>query len=468
MHIRSLLASLTALTLAACGQSECKLDDPSACSGGAVCESVNGLTTGRCFQPVQLQGRVFDISTAAALSGATVSALDVNGAPAGDVVTSGSDGTYVLRIPSPRADETGKPVARSVLLRAAAEDYVPFPSGLRISLPIDTGPAKQADAKGPWVLSSPLTEVGLSPVPAGEAGRSRITGTVELSAGQRSVLVAVEANGKAITALADGKGNFTLYNVPSGSYTVRAYSRGTAYAPANNVSVETGKDTTGVALKKSAQQKLATVSGKVSLVAGAGQNKTSVVLVLESTYNEALQRGEVPPGLRAPDPGTSPNLDGDWAIDGVPDGKYVALAAFENDNLVRDPDPTISGTQVQHLTVTDGANVSLSSFKVTAAVVMVGPGASGDAPEETTATPTFTWKPYSSAKTFSLKVFDALGNEVWGASTITATTSSDIAVTYAGPALAAGQIYQWRATARDNTLAAISQTEELRGVFRVK
>jgi hypothetical protein len=36
---------------------------------------------------------------------------------------------------------------------------------------------------------------------------------------------------------------------------------------------------------------------------------------------------------------------------GVPDGKYVALAAFENDGLVRDPDTSIGGTQIVHLTV---------------------------------------------------------------------------------------------------------------------
>ena len=66
------------------------------------------------------------------------------------------------------------------------------------------------------------------------------------------------------------------------------------------------------------------------------------------------------------------------------------LAAFENDGNVRDPDPNISGTQIQHMTVSGGtiSGASSPSFKVTGAVGLVSPGASGV--ETTSATPTFT------------------------------------------------------------------------------
>jgi hypothetical protein len=97
-------------------------------------------------------------------------------------------------------------------------------------------------------------------------------------------------------------------------------------------------------------------------------------MVVDSTFNATLVRGDVPPGLRAPDSGTAPNIDGAWTIAGIPDGKYVVLAAFENDGLVRDPDPNISGTQIQRVTVANGALSAAPAFKVTAAVQMVGPG----------------------------------------------------------------------------------------------
>jgi hypothetical protein len=74
-----------------------------------------------------------------------VSALDESGAPAASVAISATDGSYVLRIPSVRAENTGKPVGRKVALRAAAKNYFNFPSGVRVSLPIDTSTATQAN-----------------------------------------------------------------------------------------------------------------------------------------------------------------------------------------------------------------------------------------------------------------------------------------------------------------------------------
>ena len=103
------------------------------------------------------------------------------------------------------------------------------------------------------------------------------------------------------------------------------------------------------------------VSGSVSIVNAPGGSMTSVVLVVASTFNEAMKRGEVPPGLRAPKAGV-PSVSGAFAIDGVPDGNYVVLAAFENDSLVRDPDTSIGGTQIQRVQIGDGnRQVALSA-----------------------------------------------------------------------------------------------------------
>jgi hypothetical protein len=213
----------------------------------------------------------------------------------------------------------------------------------------------------------------------------------------------------------------------------------------------------------------ATLNGSVSLVAGA-PGPTSVVLVIESTFNATLIRGEVPPGLRAPNPGIAPNVTGAWSIDGVPDGKYVVLAAFENDGDVLDPDPNIAGTQIQHIAVSGGAVVGgvQPSFKVTGAVQMVSPGA-GDAMDAVAGAPVLTWQPYPSAHTYDVVLFDALGNQVWSKSSLTAVTGSNNSVTYDGASpLTSGKIYQWRTTARGNAGNPISLTEQLRGIFKMQ
>ncbi len=444
--------------VSACGPAECKLDDPASCPKEQVCETVTGKDKPLCFAPVQLEGRVFDLSTSAGIKGASVVATDENGAPAGPAVTSGADGLYTLRVPSTRSDEKGAFVARKVLLRSQAKNFTPFPSGGRISLPVDTSAAARTEDAKPYILKTPQTDLGLSPVAANAQNLPSIVGTVEMSAEQKSVMLVLEPGGATTLAASDGK--FVFFNVPAGTVKVSGYSRGVNYTPAD-VTVASS-DVTGVELKKSATT-TATMSGSVQLVAGANNAGTSVVLVVESTFIETLGRGEVPPGLRAPESG-APTISGAWTISGIPDGKYVVLAAFENDGNVRDPDPGISGTQLQRITVTGGALSPAvnPSFKVTAAVALISPGKDGV--ENTSATPTFKWETHSNAEGYVLRVFDGLGREIWQVAI--ADKAADT-LTYAGPALTAGQFYQWRVTAI-RRLFPTSQTEELRGLFRVQ
>ncbi len=459
----------TLLLIAGCGggKSECKLDDASSCSSGQVCEVVQNQDKPACFNPVQLQGRVFDLSASTGIGSATVSALDANGAPAASVANTGADGSYVLRIPSNRADINGAPIGRKVSLRASARNYQPFPSGVRVSLPIDTSAATQADSSKPYVLSSEQTDIGLFLLPDSQQGRSTVSGTVEVSPGQTGVLVVAESSGAAISAIADINGSFTLFNVSSGTVHVQAYSRGTNYT-AVDLNIQAGVDQSGVQIRKSGAG-TATLNGSVNLVAGT-PGPTSVVLVVESTFNATLIRGEVPPGLRAPNPGIAPNVTGAWSIDGVPDGKYVVLAAFENDGDVRDPDPNIAGTQIQHIVVSGGAVVNgvQPSFKVTSAVKMVFPGAA-DTMDATSSSPVFTWQAYPSSRTYDVVLFDTFGNQVWSRTGLIAVTSGNNSVSYDGATpLLSGRIYQWRATARGNAGNPISLTEELRGLFRIQ
>jgi hypothetical protein len=376
------LMGAAALLTAACDSDDksCDASDPGACDTGLVCEQVSGLEEGkdfRCLAPVQVQGRVFDLASDAAVANALVSAVDVNGAPVGTQTTTGADGSYTLRIPSVRKDERGAPVNQRISLRAAARDYAAFPSGLRVALPFDSQVAAQADAEeasSPFVIRADVTDVGLVALPQEQRGLPSVSGSVALGE-TRGVLVVAESGtgpGQGHSTIADASGAFTLFNVPAGSYSVKAFGRGANWTPTG---VTVGAADVGNVQVARSQTAPATLNGSVQLVAGAALG-TSVVMVVASTFNEVTGRGEVPPGLRAPEPSMVPNVTGDFSITGVPDGRYVVLAAFENDDNVRDPNPGTAGTDLQFVTVENGQiALAPAAFKVTGALTLVGPGA---------------------------------------------------------------------------------------------
>ncbi len=453
---------LVLFALTGCGPKECVVSDPSTCPAEQTCEQVTGREKPLCFAPVTMGGRVYRLADNTPIEGAEVLATNADGAPVSTPAVTDAEGAYRVRVPTRRADEKGTLEANAVILRAQAKDFRSFPSGARVSLPVSTAAATREGEGGPWLVKTEQTNIGLDAVDASAVGLPTVTGKLELSAPQPPALVALEASGAAgRTTLARPDGTFTFFNVPAGTWRASGFARGVNYTGVD-VTVASA-DVADVTLLKSSTTP-ASLSGSISLVAGANGAGTSVVLALESTFIEALGRGEVPPGLRAPENGEAPNIKGAWTISGIPDGKYVVLAAFENDDNVRDPDPNIAGTGVQRLTVSNGqlSGATSPAFKVTAAVAITSPGRDGL--DETTATPTFAWQKHPNADAYTLDVFDGLGNKVW---TLAITDGNATSATYAGPALAAGGFYQWRLTAI-RRLAPTSHTEELRGVFRVR
>lgn len=465
--MKRLICVLSALAMAAafsgCGAKECVLEDPSSCDEGLVCEVVQGRDKPLCAAPVELHGRVFDLETGAAIAGARVAAVDENRAPVGAVVTTDADGNYVLPVPSTRTDEQGTFVPRDVTLSASASDYERFPSGIRTAIPVDTAGATREGDHAPFILEGTPVEIGLQPLPEDQRGLPTISGVVEFGAETHSALVVAEStssSGIARSAQADASGAYTIFNVPAGSYRVRAYSRGANFDPVD--ATVAAEDLTDVNLAPNAVA-AATVTGSIQIVATTGQ--TSVILAVASTFDPESARGEAPAGLRAPDPGTAPNLTGgEFSITGVPDGRYVVLAAFENDGLVRDPDTSLGGTDLAYITVENGVADASPAFKVTSAITMVGPGAENL--EVVPSAPTFSWVKYPSTDQYELLVVDSLGNPVWS-TTAPGTGGGNASVAYAGPELAPGGVYQWRAYAKDTGGTRISATEDLRGVFQL-
>ncbi len=459
------IASIGLVSIAACKEDDnkpnpgagCDLTAPD-CGEGMVCEETADADA-QCAYPLIIRGKVLDALDASAIGGATVQAVDPNDAAVGTSDVSAADGTFTLTVPA-RRDGDGAPSSAAYTLRAQAMGYEKFPSGIRLAVPIDaTSAAREGNL---WVIENALTDVALLPIEGNVETLGTISGTVE-GDDCAGVLLVAENGDVAVTGYSDADCRYTIFNVEAGDYTVGSYAAGRQSESATT-SVSEGEEKSGVTLSASAD-KTATVSGKVEIVNAPGGLTTSVVLALESTFRENVARGEVPPGLRATD------VSGNFTIGGVPNGRYVVLAAFENDDLVRDPDESIGGTQIVHLEVPDptsGLTIAIDDgFKVTEALAVVKPGADG--PDEVTAaTPEFEWADDSSEDGYVVTVYDAFGTEIWTDEIAGVSGDATVTATYGGPALEAGMYYQFRATSFKDTKdgrVSISATEDLRGVF---
>lgn len=435
------------------GKASCDPAENTGCEKALVCEAVAG-GRGICAMPVILRGHVIALADATAIAGARVVALDVNGAPRSSVAVTDEGGAFELQVPHER-NEDGTPLPLVVTLRADASGFQTFPSGIRQSLPIDTTAVEAAD--GAYVLQGVPTEIGLIALPEG-AGSASISGTVSLPEGRPGVLVVAEKDGRGRSAVADRDGHYRIFNLGAGNYTVTGYSRGTSFE-AKSATVAEGSDLLLDLMPSGAAT--ATVAGKVSIVNPGDGRATSIVLVLESLFDETTLRGESPPGLRAPDQGQAPNVTGAFSIDGVPAGRYAILAAFENDFLVRDPDTSIAGTEIVRQTITAGQVLSLAvSFKVTGAINFRPP--LGFAPLAVSAAPTISWEDDSSEDAYELEVYNALGDRVWNHAE-PGYSGADPSVVYDGP-LDPGMYYQVKVRSLKDGVP-ISQTEDLAGVF---
>ena len=502
----ALLASAS-LLLAACGSSStpppsCDVAAQTGCGSGQACEPVTGGAPA-CFDPVVISGRVFNMETAAGVGGARVVALDVDGAPASAVAISSSSapvGAYQLRVPA-RRTAGGTPSGSSVTLRADAQDFEPFPSGLRVSLPVALGGAVQSGGK--WTVSSSLTDLGVFPLAVPRPGT--IAGTVARPVSGAGVLVVAEetTTGAASTAVPDAAGAFRVFNLANGTYAVRGYAKGVQYlASPATVTLNGGAEPT-VTLSLVAGAATATVTGNIGVVASGGLTdpKTSVILVLASTFDAARIRGDAPAGLRIG------GINGPWTISGIPDGQYKVLAGFETDYLVRDPS-SIGGTAVLEFQVVSGVPLGmdgvtsaadLGSFKVTKAVQLTAPlPGTGGACEtlapppvdpaalpagscSTSVPPSIGWANYSSQDFYEVTVVDERGAVAWQAKvdkgafgTVygAAVGASGVQQEMRAPVgLVDGRAYQVRVAAKNNPKIAggaeeiLSTSEDLLGVF---
>lgn len=447
------------IALVGCGgddehEGPCEVGTSTGCMDGLVCEEVEGAEEPACFAPVHVEGRVFDSSDDGPIEGARVVALDVNGFARSGVVFSNVMGQYSLPI-SVKRNADGAPLMDAITLRVAASGYQPFPEAPRTALPIDLGTA--ADGEGHLTVQNAATDVALIPLPGDTSGLGTISGRVDWDAPGGVLVTATQGDTAVSTSITDHDGTFRLYNVPNGATVVDGFRSGLSVEEQN---VESTGNVTDVVLAAT-DEGLATVTGSVNIVNAPGGSMTSVILGVESTFIENAARAEAPAGLRAE------NVTGAFTIEGVPPGRYVVLAAFENDNLVRDPDPNIGGTQIVHIVVPEGGGtVTLEeSFKVTEALEVFSPGADG-VESIATAQPTFEWADDSSEDGYLIDVYDAFGELVHMDQIAGVSGSDSVTYTWADAALEPGMVYQFRAFSfRRDVTGLISATEDLRGVF---
>ena len=143
------------------------------------------------------------------------------------------------------------------------------------------------------VADPQTTDIGLlelpPPAPGSSPGPSRFRRTSRARSSW-------PRTGTGFSALADRNGDYAIFNLAPGSYSVTAYARGAVHEEKSATvladavtDVDLGMTSAGAA----------TVSGNVSLVNRGAGTGTSVILVVES-FDPVFLRGETPPGLRAP------------------------------------------------------------------------------------------------------------------------------------------------------------------------
>lgn len=488
IHLPVVVASAAlALASGSCSSSRKPACDPmaqNACSSGLVCEQVQGGEPD-CFSPLEVGGRIFDLANPEPATngviGARVVALDANRAPLSPVAISGAGGAYAIAVPATRNPD-GSPTG-AVTLRADAAGYQTFPSGLRPALPVDLSTATLSAGK--WVVASGATSIGLAALPPGNY--AALHGTVSATPTRGGILVVAQpaAGGSGITGIVDGNGSYAIFNVPVGvggtSYQVRPYAAGANHQPDVTLPIALGSGDDKAVNFTAGGTGTATLTGSVQFT---GQNlpavkKTSVILVVKSTFDSALGHGEAPPGLRD---GNVTDVASGFTVPGVPDGDYVVLAAFENDGLVRDVgqgstglyEISVSGGVITQVLL-DGSPVpgGTIGFKATGAISLGAPftGTSEATPwPASTATPTLEWVAYPSTDHYEATVIDELGVTVCAKSGILQTdpnsfTWSSIDCTVA--TAEAGRYYQFIVKSFQTGGAQASRSEDLKGVFYI-
>lgn len=412
-------------------------------SGCSKDEDTTPVTTGT------LTGIVTDAYTSSVVSGVNVIVFDANtNAPTGTTLVTDGSGVFTAEL------EPG-----SYFIKASKQNYERLPqTGISpISFTISLGTTLQNDI-----------ELFQSSVTGGGWITGRVTdGTDALS----GVLVVAGTDLAAFSSVSDENGDFSIFNVATGSYQIKGLQAGYNTAIVD-VSVSSNVETAGA---------------DITLTQGAAGSVTGQITFL-ATDNIEVDVALLHPITRETIPGLTTNTTGGaYTISNVPDGTYLSKATFENDTKVMDPD-WIAKFGEPVVTVAGGAVTR--DFSVTGAIEIVSPTNESTTTvpmDVATTAPVFEWLASPSTTDYVIEVVDGSGKLIWGGFSSEFTVKnvvipSDIlSVTFGdtnyGDApiedLIPGKVYRWRVYASKNDQNSatgwtlISASEDQRGLMSI-
>lgn len=403
----------------------------------------------------QLKGIVKDAVTSSLLENACVVIFNAdNNSPIGQTLKTNANGEFSIEL-----------TPGNYFVKLSKQGYYPVPPPIVDAVPFS-------------ITASQLTQSDAEMFPSQSSNNGWIEGKVTNSGNpvQGALVVATDgANKIAFSTSSDANGDYAIFNVTSGSYTVQAYiaSYNSAMMPVS-VSSNTATSNINIELQKTGS---ATLTGNVRNL--AIENRDVDITLVHSITKETI------PGL------TTKTAALNYSLTNIPNGNFIARATYNNDLRVMDPDriakfgePTVS--------VSGGAcSPSTLTFDVTGPVTLNTPSnvLSSTVPVTASANPVFQWIAYPSASDYVIEVMDAsTGQIVWGGFDKSGSLpvkkiiipSNQTSIAYNSNSMATisslvpGKIYRWRVYASKNDVNAstgwtlISTSEDQVGLIKIQ
>lgn len=392
-----------------------------------------------------IKGVVADAQSAEELENVRILVFESNSnTPVQSVITS-ADGTYRIEL-----------LPGSYYLKLYKKGYEHVPP--RNISPIPFTIVVEGELENPLIMHRSATQDG-----------GYISGKVlEAGKGVPGVLVVGEKDGKGYSFISDKEGNFYLYNLPAGSYTIKGWVSG----------YESEQKTVSVATAGEASQNISLTKGAGGSVSGALSFLASTAVEVDVALTHPLTEEAVP--------GLNTRTTSNYTISNVPAGLYLARATYQNDERVVDPDWIVKFGEPY---VEAGSGTVTRNFSLTGSVKILEPTNQANTTiplEITTTSPVFSWTAYPSTDDYVIEVSDASGNVIWGGFDYSAdipvkkvvipSSQTSVAFNADGKAtqdLEPGKVYRWKIYASKNDRQAasgwrlISVSEDQLGLIKI-
>lgn len=396
-----------------------------------------------------LKGTVTDYVTGSTIGNVKIYVFDATtNAPTEYSALSNSDGVYSIQL---------KP--GTYFLKLSKQGYIDIPAqgSSPVSVTVELGKEISTNY-----------QMRQSTVSNGGFITGKITSGGKVLAG---AMVVASGTGLGYSSVSGLDGNYYIYNVPEGTYKLKAY-----LADYNSNEL----DVTVIANSGSTDKNVELISGASGALSGTISFLATNNGEVDVTLTHPITK-ETIPGL------ASKTIGGAYSISKIPNGEYIARATYNNDGYVIDPDWILKNGEP---TITISNNSLSLDFSVTGAIKITSPisdSATAKPVEIIETSPTFSWTAYSSTNDYIIEVSDINGNIIWGGfskngNTITKNivipkNQLSIAFNSDGKAITTlkkGSIYQWKIYAskddakETNGWKLISVSEEQRGLFLIK